>query len=117
MMKYILLAYRDEKWWEAMSAGERAAFEEACQASERDLSLSLHLIDVKGLQNDNALTVRVLNGQVSLNGGPVAGGQEQLVQLLFIQARDLNAAIQIASRMPQARAGSVELRPIMEIKR
>lgn len=117
MMKYVLLAYQDEKWWGAMSASERAAFEEACQASEQDLIHSLHLIEVKGLQKDTALTVRILNGKVSLTNSPVMGSQEQLIQLLFIQARDLNTAIQIASKMPHARAGPIEVRPIVEIKR
>jgi hypothetical protein len=114
MMKYVLLAYRDEKRWEAMSASERAAFEQACQASEQDLIHNLHLMDVKSLQNNTALTVRILNGKVSLTDGPVAGNQEQLIQLLFIQARDLNAAIQIASQMPQARAGPIEVRLVVE---
>jgi len=113
-MKYVLLAYRDEKRWEAMSASERAAFEQACQASEQDLIHNLHLMDVKSLQNNTALTVRILNGKVSLSDGPVAGNQEQLIQLLFIQARDLNAAIQIASQMPQAQAGPIEVRPVVE---
>ncbi len=117
MMNYVLLAYRDEKRWEAMSASERAAFEEACRASEQDLIHSFHLIDVKGLQNNTALTVRIVNGKVSLTDGPVAGSQEQLIQLLFIQARDLNAAIQIASKMPQARGGPIEVRPIVDLKR
>lgn len=114
MMEYVLLAYRDEKRWQAMSAGERVAFEEACQASEQDLIHSHHLTDVKGLQNNTALTLRIVNGKVSLSDGPVAGGQERLIQLLFIQARDLNAAIQIASKMPQARAGPIEVRPVEE---
>jgi hypothetical protein len=113
MMEYVLLAYRDEKRWEAMSANERAAFEEACQASEQDLIHSLHLVDIKSLQNNTALTVRIVNGQVSLADGPVPGSQEQLIQLLFIRARDLNAAIQIASKMPQARAGPIEVRPVV----
>jgi hypothetical protein len=55
-----------------------------------------------------------VNGKVSLSDGPVAGSQEQLIKLLFIQARDLNAAIQIASKMPQAQAGPIEVRPIAE---
>jgi hypothetical protein len=113
-MKYLFLAYRDEKQWEAMSARERAAFEAACQAGEQDLVRNLHLIDIKGLQKDTALTVRILNGKLSLTDGPLAVSQEQLIQLLFVQARDLNTAIQIASQMPQAREGPIEVRPIME---
>ena len=114
MMKYILLAYRDEKRWASMSASERAAFEQACQASEQDLIGSLHLIDVQRLQDYTALTVRIVDGNLSITDGPMLVGQEQLVQLLFIQAKDLNAAIQIASQMPQARGGPIEVRPIVE---
>ena len=117
LMKYVLLAYRDEKRWEEMSAKERTAFEQACQTSEQDLSQNLRLIDAEDLEYNSALTVRIVNGRVSLTDGPVAGSQEQLIQLLFIQARDLNAAVQIASRMPQARAGPIEVRPIAELNR
>lgn len=117
MLKYVLLAYRDEKRWAAMSASERAIVEEACQAREQDLLHSLHLIDITRLQNNTTLTVRIVNGKVSLIDGPVAGSQEQLIQLLFIQARDLNAAIQIASKMPQTQAGPIEVRPIVELRR
>jgi hypothetical protein len=114
MMKYVLLAYRDEKRWASMSASERAAFEQACQASEQDLVGNLHLIDVQALQDNSALTLRIVDGNLSLTEGPMLAGQEQLVQLLFVQARDLNAAIQIASQMPHARAGAIEVRPIVE---
>jgi hypothetical protein len=114
MMNYVLMAYRDEKRWEAMSAGERAAFEKACQASEQDLLQSLHLIDSKVLKNDPALTVRIVNGQVSMTESPVAGSEKQLIQLLFVQASDLNAAIQIALKMPHVRGGMIEARSIQE---
>ena len=116
-MKYVLLAYRDEERWKSMSDGERTAFEEACQASEQDLTCRLHLIDVRDLQKDGVLTLRVVDGRLSLTDGPTAGSQGQLVQLLYIQARDLNTAIQIASKMPQAQAGTIEVRPLVEGKR
>src|SRR5690242_17986942 len=107
-MKYILLAYRDEERWKSMSDGERTAFEEACRASEQDLTRSLHLIDVRELQKDCALTLSMVDGRLSVVEDLAAGSQRQLVQLLFIQARDLNTAIQIASKMPQAQAGVIE---------
>lgn len=113
-MKYILLAYRDTKQWESMSRGEHAAFEEACRTSERDLSHSLHLLDVTHLQDTTALTIRIVDGTVSLTDGAASVAQEQLIQLLFIEARDFNAAVQIASNLPQAREGSVEVRAIAE---
>lgn len=117
IMKYVLLAYRDEERWKSMSDRERTAFEEACRANEQELIRSLHLIQVQDLQNNSALTVRVVDGRLSLTDGPAAGSQGQLIQLLFIQARDLNTAIQIASKMPQAQAGSIEVRPLVEGKR
>ena len=113
-MKYVLLAYRDEERWKSMSDGERTAFEETCRASEGDLIRSLHLLHVHNLQTDSTLTLRVVDGRLSLTDGPAAGIQGQLIQLLFIQARDLNTAIQIASKMPQALAGSIEVRPLAE---
>jgi hypothetical protein len=114
MMQYILLAYRDEKRWAAMSASERASFEAACQSREQELIHSLHLIDVKNLENNTALTVRIVDGEVSLTDRPVAGSEEQLIQLLFIQAMDLNAAIQIALKMPHTRGGPIEVKSIVE---
>ena len=116
-MKYVLLAYRDEERWKSMSDGERTAFEEACRASEQDLTCSLHLIDVRDLKNDVILAVRMVDGRLSVVDDLAAASQRQLVQLLFIQARDLNTAIQIASKLPQAQAGVIEVRPLAEGKR
>jgi hypothetical protein len=114
MMKYLLLAYRDEKWWEAMSPSERAVFEAACLDSEQALIHSHQLVDVRDLQNNTALTVRIVDGEVAITDGPALGDREQLIQLLFIQATDLNAAIQIASKLPQAHGGPIEVRPVVE---
>jgi hypothetical protein len=114
IMKYVLLAYRDEERWRSMSDGEHTAFEAACRASEQDRARSLHLLDVRDLQKDSTLTVRVVDGRLSLTDGPAAGCQGRLIQLLFIQARDLNTAIQIASKLPQAQAGAIEVRPLVE---
>ena len=114
-MKYVFLAYRDEKQWDAMSASERDAFENACLANEEDLRQSGHLLAVEDLQSSRtAVTVRVVNGKVSLTDGALAETQGQLVRLFFINARDLNEAIQVAAKMPQARGGVIEVRPAME---
>lgn len=110
-MKYILLAYRDEKWWETLSARERATFEQACQESEQDLVRRGHLIEARGLQNQTALTLRIEDGRISLSNGPVCSIQEQLAWLLTLEVRDLNAAVQLAATMPQARVGPIEVRP------
>ena len=59
-----------------------------------------------------ATTVRVRNGKLSTTDGPFAETKEQLGGFYLIEARDLNEAIQIASRIPSARTGSIEVRPI-----
>ncbi|MEX2273130.1 MAG: YciI family protein, partial [Vicinamibacterales bacterium] len=64
---------------------------------------------------DTATTVRVRNGQVSVTDGPFAETKEQLAGFYLIDARDLNEAIQVASRIPPAREGSVEVRPVREL--
>jgi hypothetical protein len=61
-----------------------------------------------------ATTVRVRNGKLSTTDGPFAETREQLGGFYLINARDLNDAIQVASRIPSARLGSVEVRPIVE---
>jgi hypothetical protein len=117
-MKYLFLAYRDEERWEAMSARERDALENACLANEQELRQSGHLLAVEALQSSHtAITVRLVNSQVLLADGPFAEPPGQLIQLFFIQARDLNEAIRVASQMPQARRGPIEVRPVAEFDR
>lgn len=113
-MKYLFLAYGDEKRLEAMSTSERDAFEDACQANDEMLRQSGHLLTVEGLQSSRtATTVRVHNDKVSVTDGPFVETNEQLIGLFFINARDLNEAIQVASKMPQVRGGPIEVRPMM----
>lgn len=110
-MRYVFLAYKDEKQWDAMSTHERDALENACQANEQDLRQSGRLFAVESLQSSRSgITVRILNSKVSFTET-----KGQLIRLFFINARDLNEAIQVASKMPQARSGPIEVRPIIEL--
>lgn len=114
-MKYVFLAHRDEKQWHAMSTSEQVALDHACLANEWELRLSGHLFAVAGLQSHSpAITVRVLNSKVSLTDGPSAEPKGQPIRLFVIDARDLNEAIRVASKMPQARWGPIEVRPSVE---
>ena len=61
-----------------------------------------------------ATTVRVRQGQITMTDGPFAETTEQLGGFYLIEARDLNEAIQVASRIPSARIGSVEVRPVVD---
>ena len=74
-----------------------------------------HLLGNHRLQpTQTATTVRVRNGKVSTTDGPFAETKEQLGGYYLIEARDLNDAIQVAAKIPSARYGSVEVRPIMD---
>jgi hypothetical protein len=65
----------------------------------------------------SATTVRVRDGKVSTTDGPFAETREQLGGYYLVEANDLNDAIRIASRIPAARLGSIEVRPIWEVVR
>ena len=64
---------------------------------------------------ETAATVRVRNGKMSITDGPFAETKEQLAGFYLIEARDLNDAIQVASKIPPAREGSIEVRPIRQL--
>jgi hypothetical protein len=65
---------------------------------------------------ETATTVRVRQGKLSVTDGPFAETKEQLAGFYLIEARDLNEAIQLAGRIPPARVGSVEVRPVRPIR-
>jgi hypothetical protein len=113
-MKYLFLAYADERHWSTLPVSERAAIETACRVNDQALRESGYLLAAPGLYGSStATTVRFQNGRVSLTDGPFAETREQLIGLFFINARDLNEAILVASKMPQARRGPIEVRPVM----
>jgi hypothetical protein len=108
-MKYLCLVYLDEKMLNAVPDDE-------CKACGDGLRKSGHHIAAEALQSvHTATTVRVRNGQVSVTDGPFAETKEQLAGFYLIDATDLNEAIQLASKIPPARVGSVEVRPTREL--
>jgi hypothetical protein len=114
-MKYLCLIYTDERRLDAMPAGAHAVVTGECLSHEEMLRQSGHLIAVEALQSVfTATTVRVRNGTVSVTDGPFAETKEQLAGFYLIDARDLNDAIRIAARIPPARVGSIEVRPVRE---
>jgi hypothetical protein len=114
-MRYLCLIYDDEKKVNAMPKSESDAFTGAYFAFTEDIRKSGHYVAGEALQPvQTATTVRVRNGKMSTTDGPFAETKEQLGGFYLITARDLNDAIQVASRIPSARLGSVEVRPIME---
>jgi len=112
-MKYMLLIYLDEK---ALSEDER----QACYAESLQLA---HEIQARGqylaanpLQpTATATSVRVRDGKRSVTDGPFAETREQLGGYFLIEAENLDRAIAVAERIPMARKGTVEVRPVIDL--
>ena len=117
-MKYICLVYLVEKEMSAMSKREADTCTEESLAYDEGLRRSGHLLAAHALQPvETATTIRVRHGKVSTTDGPFAETKEQLGGFVLIEARDLNDAIQVAAKIPMGRRGTIEVRPIMELKR
>ena len=112
-MKYLCLIYSQEAQFATISKAEMEALMAEYFAFTESIKKSGHYIAGEALQPvHTATTVRMRNGKLSTTDGPFAETKEQLGGFYMIEARDLNDAIQVASRIPSARAGSVEVRPV-----
>jgi hypothetical protein len=108
-MKYLCLVYGEEKKITAMTDDE-------CMAYDRSLRNGGRCIASEALQPvQTATTVRVRDGKLSVTDGPFAETKEFLAGFYLIDAADRSEAIQIASQMPPAQVGSIEVRPVREL--
>ena len=109
-MKYLLLVYGEEENMQAVDDFHCLAFDDSIRKSG-------HCIASEALQPvATATTVRLRGGKVAVTDGPFAETKECLAGFYMIEARDLNEAISIASRIPPVHIGSVEIRPIRPIR-
>ncbi len=112
-MQYALLIYEDETFWNRMSPQELGEMMAGYQrfgetAGERiGGGAALH-------PTATATTLRLRDGERLLTDGPFAETREQLGGFYLIEARDLNEAIQVAAKIPSARTGSIEVRPVVD---
>ena len=115
-MKYLCLIYLDEKQLGAMSEREMSTLNARHLEFNEGLLASGQFIEAEALESAGATTcVRVRNGKTTLMDGPYAETKEQVAGFYFIEARDLNEAIQVAARIPSAPIGTVEVRPCREL--
>jgi hypothetical protein len=115
-VKYRCLVYHEETKVDALSESEYDALVSEVLDYREELRKSGHYIASSPLQPvQMATTIRVRNGKVSITDGPFAETKEQLGGFYLIEARDLNDAIRVASKMPPARLGCIEVRPLKEI--
>jgi hypothetical protein len=109
-MKYLCLVYLDKDKWSAVPDRE-------CKHCGEDLRDTGKLLAAEPLEPvETATSVRVRNGQVTITDGPFAETKEQLAGFYLVDAADLDEAIQIASKIPPAREGTIEVRPVRELR-
>jgi hypothetical protein len=114
-MKYLCLIYDEERSLAAMSQAEMGKIMGEYNAFTKDIKATGQWLAGHALKAvATATTVRVRGGKLATTDGPFAETKEQLGGFYLIEARDLNEAIQIAARIPSARIGCVEVRPIEE---
>ena len=117
-MKYLCLVYFEESLLDGLSERENAALTTESLAYNDELASRGQLILAYPLQRaSGAQVVRVRRGAMSCTGGPFLETREQLGGFILVEAADLNTAIQIAARIPLARRGSIEVRPIAKVER
>lgn len=113
-MKYLCLVYLEEKTFAA--APDRPSDPE-CFAFGEGIRESGHYVTANALQPvKTAKTVRVRNGKASVTDGPFAETKEQLGGFYLIEAADMDEALRLAAKIPPARVGSIEVRPIRELE-
>src|SRR5688572_6295368 len=109
-MKYLCLVYLEEQKLHAVPDRE-------CQDCGDGFRKSGVLVAAQALQPvETATTVRVRNGRLSITDGPFAETKEQLAGFYLLEAHDLNEAIQMAAKIPPAREGSIEIRPVRQLE-
>lgn len=108
-MKYLCLVYLDQENWSACP-------DDSCFQFVQQLAQEQRLLAAEPLHPvHTATTVRVRNGQVALYDGPFAETKEHLAGFFLIDAPDLNEAIRVASGIPTAKYGSIEVRPVRQL--
>jgi hypothetical protein len=112
-MRYMLLVYADEQ---ALSDAERAqCYDESTELAHHMKSSGQYLEAAPLYPTSTATSVRVREGKRLVTDGPFAETREQLGGYFLIEAKDLDEAIAVAERIPMARRGTVEVRPVIEL--
>lgn len=114
-MKYMLLIYHEERSWDGVSEAERQQIYGEYQNLIGELTSRGQFVSGSELQPvTTATTVRVRDGKELITDGPFAETHEQLGGYFLIEAENLDEATSIAARIPSARTGTIEIRPLAE---
>jgi hypothetical protein len=113
-MKYLLLIYSEEAQWATMSEAEGQQMMADYMKYTNDIHKSGNYLGGDALQpTATATSVRLRDGKTLATDGPFAETREQLGGFYLVEAKDLDEAIALAARIPSARVGTIEVRPIM----
>ena len=114
-MKYLCLIYDDEKNWVNLPQAEMDKVMAAHEAFSQTIRAKGQYVSGEALHPvSSATTVRVRNGKTTTTDGPFVETKEQLGGFYIVEAADLNDALLIAAQIPEARTGSIEVRPVMD---
>ena len=115
-MKYLCMVIIDDKRLQTLSDSEAQALDDESLEYDDVLRKRGHFLAAQALESvSSATTLRIRSGKVSITDGPFAETNEQIGGFILIEAKDLNEAIQLASRIPAIRLGAVEVRPVKEL--
>jgi hypothetical protein len=115
-MKYVCLVHFAPAALDSLDERGKAELDANSLAYDEELKAAGRLIAAEALESaDEAVLVKVRDGKVSTTDGPFAETKEQLGGFILIEARDLNEAVRIASGIPLAKLGTIEVRPIYRI--
>jgi len=115
-MKYMLLVHHDEEAWSQVSETDKdRALDESVRLTHQINATGQYLDASPLLPTSTARSVRVRDGRPFVTDGPFAETREQLAGYFLIEAKDVDEAIAIAERVPGARWGTVEVRPVREV--
>ncbi|WP_116364578.1 YciI family protein [Parahaliea mediterranea] len=115
-MKYLCLVYYDEQKMAELSQAEWDALNRECMDCVGGLQASGHFLEgAPLLSTDTATTLRVRDSKAVVTDGPFAETKEQLAGFYMLEARDMNEAIRLAEKIPPARYGCVEIRPVRDL--
>ena len=116
-MRFMFMIFHDEDAMNTLPGAEMQALVDGALEYDEAIKRSGHHIVSDALQRARtARTIRVRGGKVSTTDGPFAETKEQIGGFFLIEAKDMDEACAIASRFPPARIGTIEVRPVWELK-